>query len=144
MTSTRLRTHKLSSIPAYTLSILVSRRDADEELYSNPAHWFDEDYEEEGDAYHAEEPGEAEWSEFSTYMADEWSRKWDAEDPENMLSLNASHVSLTFLVQNALKIQLLAPTSSRTVQPLFWQTARARREKAKAKESILFVPLTSR
>ena len=59
----------------------VAGEDDDEEPYSNPAHWFDEDYEEEGDAYYAEEPGEIEWSEFSAYVADEWSRKWDAEDP---------------------------------------------------------------
>ena len=60
----------------------VAGEDDNEEPYSNPAHWFEEDYEEEGDAYHAgqEEPAEAEWSEFSAYVSDEWSRKWNVED----------------------------------------------------------------
>ena len=53
----------------------VAGGDDDEDPYSNPAHWFEEDYEDEGDAYHAgqEESAEADWSEFSTYVTDEWS-----------------------------------------------------------------------
>ena len=53
----------------------------EEEPYSNPAHWFDGDYEDESNAYHTEESAEAEWAEFSAYVSDEWSRRWDAEDP---------------------------------------------------------------
>lgn len=57
---------------------------AEDDPYSDPAHWY-EDYDEEADAYYAEDQetphtADNEWAEFSAFVADEWAQKRDIQD----------------------------------------------------------------
>ena len=67
---------------------------ADKEPYTDPAHWSEEDYEEEADAYVADgddayehQWGDDGWDEFSAYVADEWANKWGVEDAHEQAQL---------------------------------------------------------
>jgi hypothetical protein len=78
----------------------VAGEEDEEEPYSNPAHWFEEGYEDEGEAYHAgqEESTGADWtSEFSAYVTDEWSKRWNVEDPLEVAELESVACLFDFL-----------------------------------------------
>ena len=51
----------------------------EEEPYNDPAHWHEDDYDEA--AYVADEDDpDADWYDFSAYMADAWHQKWSVDE----------------------------------------------------------------
>ena len=55
----------------------------EEEPYADPAHWHEEEYDAyyaDEEPYYPEETTEGDWTEYSAYVADEWSKKWETTD----------------------------------------------------------------